>query len=102
MRLPMLIVVCIIVLFIYLGISFFAGLGIFAITFLTNIILGRLAARMQKAYMKKSDARVNTTSEALNNIKMLKLYSWSHIFAEVIESKRAEELEVLWTRFRLG
>jgi len=46
MRLPMLIVVCIIVLFIYLGLSFFAGLGVFAITFLTNTVLGKLSAKL--------------------------------------------------------
>lgn len=52
--------------------------------------------------MKKQDARINTTSESLNNIKMLKLYSWTHIFSEVIESKRFEELAVLWQRFSYG
>jgi len=52
--------------------------------------------------MKKQDARINTTSESLNNIKMLKLYSWTHIFSNVIESKRLDELSVLWTRFRYG
>jgi len=49
--------------------------------------------------MKKQDARVNIISESLNNIKMLKLYSWSRIFDQVINSKRAEELTVLWVRF---
>lgn len=52
--------------------------------------------------MKKQDARINTTTESLNNIKMLKLYSWTHIFSEVIQSKRLEELAVLWQRFRYG
>lgn len=52
--------------------------------------------------MKKQDARVNTTSESLNNIKMLKLYSWTAIFNRVIESKRVEELGVLWQRFKYG
>lgn len=52
--------------------------------------------------MKKQDARVNTTSESLNNIKMLKLYSWTHIFSDVIESKRFDELSTLWSRFKYG
>jgi hypothetical protein len=52
--------------------------------------------------MKKNDARINTTSEALNNIKMLKLYSWSHVFSEVIAKKRGEELVWLWKIFQIG
>ena len=44
--------------------------------------------------MKKSDARVSTTSESLNNIKMLKLYSWTEQFEKTITEKRNEELGV--------
>jgi len=50
--------------------------------------------------MKHSDKRVKTTNESLNNIKMLKLYSWTSIFAETIRQKRSEELEWLWKRFK--
>jgi ABC-type bacteriocin/lantibiotic exporter with double-glycine peptidase domain len=77
MKLPILLLICFIVLFIYLGKSFWAGVGVFVITFAVNISLGRIQARLQKVYMKKQDARVNTISESLNNIKMLKLYSWT-------------------------
>lgn len=52
--------------------------------------------------MKRSDSRVKTTNESLNNIKMLKLYSWTEIFAETIKEKRKEELEWLWKRFVNG
>jgi hypothetical protein len=84
---------------VYLGSSFWAGMGITCLAFGSNMWLGKVAAQYQKSYMKKNDARVNTTSEALNNIKMLKLYSWTHIFSTVIANKRAEELKILWKRF---
>ena len=52
--------------------------------------------------MQKQDARVNTTTEALNNIKMLKLYSWIDQFANKIEERRKAELSILFKRFCLG
>jgi hypothetical protein len=42
MKLPVLLVICFIVLFVYLGRSFWAGMGIFLITFLSNMVLGRI------------------------------------------------------------
>ena len=102
MRLPLLLIICFIILFAYLGKSFFAGIAIFVIAFATNLTLGRVQAKLQKVFMRKQDARINTTSESLNNIKMLKLYSWTHIFSQVIESKRFDELTVLWQRFKYG
>jgi ABC-type multidrug transport system fused ATPase/permease subunit len=52
--------------------------------------------------MTRSDKRVKTTNESLNNIKMLKLYSWTSIFSESIRQKRSEELYWLWKRFVNG
>jgi ABC-type multidrug transport system fused ATPase/permease subunit len=99
LRLPVLLLICFTILFVYLGVSFLAGILVFVVAFFVNLTLGRIQARLQKAYMKKQDARVNTISESLNNIKMLKLYSWTRIFDDVINVKRAEELAVLWERF---
>ena len=52
--------------------------------------------------MQEQDARVNVTTESLNNIKMLKLYSWTDQFSNRIEEKRKIELKVLFKRFWLG
>jgi len=52
--------------------------------------------------MTRSDEHVKTTNESLNNIKMLKLYSWTSIFSESIRQKRSEELYWLWKRFVNG
>ena len=48
--------------------------------------------------MKKTDARVSITTECLNNIKMIKLYSWVEIFQKLIQSKRKEELHMQFIR----
>ena len=52
--------------------------------------------------MKYSDARVKAITESLNNIKMLKLYSWTDIFAQMISEKRVLELSILKKRFYYG
>ena len=48
--------------------------------------------------MKATDARVSATTECINNIKMIKLYSWEKIFLNFIGEKRKEELKVLLYR----
>jgi len=45
---------------------------------------------------------VNLTTQCLNNIKMLKLYSWANAFENMIGEKRKAEMGVLWTRFKYG
>lgn len=52
--------------------------------------------------MKKTDARMQATTESLNNIKMLKLYAWTDVFKKFVKEKREEEMDVLWDRFKLG
>ena len=64
--------------------------------------LGRRSANLQKDTMTCSDSRIKTTNESMNNIKMLKLYSWTEIFAKTISDKRQAELAVLWKRFKNG
>ena len=52
--------------------------------------------------MKKQDSRVSATTEALNNIKMLKLYSWTYEFEKTINQKREAELGIYWKRLNVA
>lgn len=52
--------------------------------------------------MKLQDMRLNVTTECLNNIKTLKLYSWISQFALKIQEKRDKELKIQWKRFLFG
>jgi len=99
--LPFTLIMCFILLFKYLGVAFFAGIGVFVISLLVNISLSRCSARAQKAYMKKTDARISITTECLNNIKMIKLFSWTEIFQRLIAKKRNEELSAQFTRMSI-
>jgi ABC-type transport system involved in cytochrome bd biosynthesis fused ATPase/permease subunit len=100
--LPFTLIMCFILLFKYLGISFLAGVGVFVVSLLVNISLSRWNARVQKRYMKKLDARVSITTECLNNIKMIKLFSWVGIFDKLIASKRNEELGMQLIRISIN
>jgi len=40
--------------------------------------------------------------ESLTNIKVLKLYAWTHIFQQLISERRSDELRVLWRRMRVS
>ena len=99
LRLPFVIAICFIVLFGYLGLSFLSGICIFVITFFTNLYLSRIQARLQKDFMRRQDRRVKAITESLSNIKMLKMYAWTHVFKKIVSERRAEELSVLWKRF---
>jgi len=97
-RLPFVISICFIVLFAYLGLSFLSGILIFVVTFATNFLLSRLQARLQKEFMRLQDSRVRSISEALANIKIIKMNVWTHVFQKLISERRALELAVLWRR----
>jgi ABC-type multidrug transport system fused ATPase/permease subunit len=96
--LPFTLTLCFTFLFKYMGISFFAGIGVFILSLVVNIAISRCNARNQKKYMKLTDARVGVTTECLNNIKMIKLYSWIPIFRNMIRVKRNEELSFQFIR----
>ena len=99
---PITFVVCFVLLFNYIGLSFVAGLGVFLIAFLVNTAISRLQAILQKVYMKLQDKRVTATTEALNNIKMLKLYSWTETFLNDILNRRRLEMDELLRKFHLA
>lgn len=100
--LPFELTACLVILFRYLGISFLSGIGVFVLSILTSLVLAGLTAILQRAYMKKQDARVSLTTEGLNNMKMLKLYSWVDVFTEMIGKIRLEELALLKKRMYVG
>lgn len=52
-------------------------------------------ASIQEELMKVKDKRINTTSEALEGIKLIKLQAWEHAFLEKISGIRCSEVSVL-------
>ena len=83
-KFPLILVTSIGFLFYYLGLSFFAGIGVILFGFFTNLILGLINATLWRGLMKKKDARMNATTETLQSIKMIKLYGWNETFLKRI------------------
>ena len=94
-QVPFIVVVCFGFLFYFLKWSFFAGFGVFFLAFLVNTIIGFFLNKNQKVILERKDARMTETNESLNNIKMLKLYSWQELFEQRINQKRGVELQAL-------
>ncbi|KAJ7272088.1 hypothetical protein B0H12DRAFT_1200283 [Mycena haematopus] len=53
---------------------------------------------VQKAALEKTDARVQTVSETMNVIRMVKMFGWEREMNAKIADKREEELNKLWIR----
>ena len=81
-------------MFIELGWPFVFCVFIFGGSFFYHMWINRVRAGLQKAYMKRQDARISLTTECLTNIKMVKLYAWNKSFLNEIEEKRAQELAI--------
>lgn len=84
-QVPFIVVVCFGFLFYYLSWAFFAGFGVFVGAFIVNTVIGIYLNKNQKIVMEKKDERMVETNESLNNIKMLKLYSWQELFEQRIQ-----------------
>ena len=52
-------------------------------------------AKIQPELMKVKDHRINTTTEALEGMKLIKLQSWEKSFLQRISGIRCDELSVL-------
>jgi hypothetical protein len=72
-------------LWIYLKWAFLSGFVVFVLAFIVNGLLGCLISRVQKDMMAKKDTRMNETNEAIQNIKMLKLYSWQTLYEQRVQ-----------------
>lgn len=87
-KLPLVIIFSFIMLFYILGLSFFAGIGVFLVGSLINLFIGIKIEKVYKDGLSKKDKRMNHTKEALSNVKTLKLYSWTKDFESEIKERR--------------
>ncbi|KAF9611151.1 hypothetical protein IFM89_027237 [Coptis chinensis] len=77
------------------GIATIAALFVIVLTVLCNTPLAKLQHKFQTKLMEAQDERLKATSEALVNMKVLKLYAWETHFKNVIEKLRKEECKWL-------
>ncbi|KAL8557357.1 hypothetical protein ACS0TY_004697 [Phlomoides rotata] len=86
----------IIILFESVGLATIASVIIIVLTVLCNMPIAKLQHRFQSKLMVAQDERLKAMSEALVNIKVLKLYAWETHFRHVIENLR--KIEDKWLK----
>ncbi|KAL3972079.1 growth differentiation factor 15 [Sarotherodon galilaeus] len=92
---PLQIIISIVFLWLELGPSVLAGLGVMVLIIPTNALIATKARKLQIENMKFKDKRMKIMNEILNGIKILKLYAWEPSFQKQVEDIRGEELKVL-------
>ncbi|XP_028549629.1 ABC transporter C family member 10 [Dendrobium catenatum] len=89
---------CIALLILYsaVGLATIAAMVVIIVTVLCNAPLAKLQHKFQTRLMGAQDERLKALSEALVNMKVLKLYAWETHFRKVIEGLR--QVECKWLK----
>lgn len=89
-------------LFRCMGFSFIFGFGTVLVLMMINLRLQRIMKMSQRDRQQTLDKRMKLTTECLNNIKNLKLYSWDNFFLKKIIESRDVELGALKRTFSVA
>ncbi|KAF8157940.1 multidrug resistance-associated ABC transporter [Crassisporium funariophilum] len=93
---PMQTTLCMVFLYQVLGWSAFVGLGTIVCLFPVPGFIARKVQEVQRTRMKKTDARVQDVTEAVNVLRMIKLFGWEEKMSARLEERRDDELMWLW------
>ncbi|EDV28182.1 uncharacterized protein TRIADDRAFT_21627 [Trichoplax adhaerens] len=93
--LPFQIAISLYLLYQQVGISFLAGVAFIILLIPINKWLAGKIGQLSTEMMKQKDGRVNTMSEILYGIRVIKFYAWEANFANKIERLRNAELKSL-------
>ncbi|KAJ7693691.1 P-loop containing nucleoside triphosphate hydrolase protein, partial [Mycena rosella] len=95
---PMEIILCVIFLYQVLGWSAFVGMGVMVLLFPLPGYVAKLVQTVQQERLKRTDSRVQTVTETMNVLRMIKLFGWERQMNERVAEKREEELNWIWKR----
>ncbi|KAE9385996.1 hypothetical protein BT96DRAFT_960666 [Gymnopus androsaceus JB14] len=93
---PVQIGLCIVFLYLLLGWSSFVGMGVIIMSLPLPGYISKWVQNVQEKRMKMTDARVQTVSESMNVLRMIKLFGWESRMDARVGEKRDEEL--IWIR----
>jgi len=96
---PVQVVVAIVLLYRILGYSSIAGIGMMFVLLPINLFISKRFASIQKQILAATDARIHTTNEVLNNIRIIKYFAWEQRFMGQVDEKRSLELYHLRRRY---
>ncbi|XP_043690945.1 ABC transporter C family member 3-like [Telopea speciosissima] len=90
-RVPLQVVLALLILYKSLGLASLVALVATMILMLANLPLGKLQEKIQGKFMDSKDRRMKLTSEALRNMRILKLQGWEMKFlAKIIDLRNFE------------
>lgn len=92
---PLQIIISMIMLWQYLGVSVLFGVSTILLFIPLSIYIGNLTKDIYIKKLKQQDSRMKMTNEILSGIKILKLYGWELFFKSKIDTIRAKELKYL-------
>ncbi|KAH9480681.1 ATP-binding cassette transporter abc4 [Psilocybe cubensis] len=93
---PLQIILSVVFLYQLLGWSAFAGIAVTIVLFPVPGYIAKLIQDTQKVLMEKTDARVQDVAEAINVIRMIKVFGWEEKMSKRIKQSRDNELTSLW------
>ncbi|ONK69820.1 uncharacterized protein A4U43_C05F27080 [Asparagus officinalis] len=83
--------IALVILYHAVGLATISSMVVIIATVLCNAPVAKLQHKFQTRLMEAQDMRLKAMSEALVNMKVLKLYAWENHFRKVIEGLRGEE-----------
>lgn len=79
-----------------IGASALVGIGLVIVFLLVMMMLTGRLFKFRKKANKYTDARVNYIKEVLNNLKIIKFYSWEEPYNDVIGYNRKKEMNIIY------
>ncbi|KAF7377837.1 hypothetical protein MSAN_00207200 [Mycena sanguinolenta] len=95
---PIQVIGSIVFLYQVLGWSAFVGMGAMMALFPLPSYVTKMQSSLQKQALGKTDSRVQTVSETMTVLRMIKMFGWENQIYERISEKREEELIWIWYR----
>ena len=82
-----------------LGFSSFAGIALMILLLPVNLLTARKFQKLQRQILARTDARIHSTNEVLQNIRIIKFFAWEQRFEDIVNEKRKAELKSLRLRY---
>ncbi|KAI4523406.1 P-loop containing nucleoside triphosphate hydrolase protein, partial [Schizophyllum commune] len=95
---PLNVILAMLFLYTILGWSALVGLGVIILSLPLPGLSARLIQKFDKERLERTDARVQTITEVLGVVRMLKLFGWERKMKDRISQQRDDELKYLLRR----
>jgi ABC-type multidrug transport system fused ATPase/permease subunit len=98
---PVQITLAVVLVYRILGKASLAGICIMVFIMPLNYFIAKSFQRAQKKIMASTDARIHSTNEVLQNIRIIKYFAWEQRFSDQVNDKRRMELKALRNKYIL-